>query len=108
MPIAITHSYTFLGIDAIPIRVETHISNGLPKFCLVGLAETAVKESKERVRSAIINSNLEFPNRRITVNLSPADLPKNGSTYDLAIALSILIASRQLKQESINEHAFIG
>lgn len=108
MPTAMTHSYTFIGINAVPIRVETHISNGLPKFCLVGLAETAVKESKERVRSAILNSNLEFPNRRITVNLSPADLPKSGSGYDLAIALSILIASRQIKQQYVTQHAFIG
>ena len=96
MSLATIQSRALLGVDALDVTVETHLSNGLPAFAIVGLPETAVKESKERVRSAIINSGLEFPIRRITVNLAPADLPKAGGRYDLAIALSILIASGQL------------
>ncbi len=85
-----------LGIDAPEVRVEVHISNGLPAFTVVGLPETAVREARDRVRSAILNSGFEFPARRITVNLAPADLPKEGGRYDLAIALGILSASRQV------------
>ena len=93
MSLAIVHSRALLGVDALQVTVETHLSNGMPGFVIVGLPETAVKESKERVRSAILNSGLSFPERRITVNLAPADLPKAGGRYDLAIALSILAAS---------------
>lgn len=99
MTLATIQSRALLGVDAIEVTVETHLSNGLPAFAIVGLPETAVKESKERVRSAIINSGLEFPTRRITVNLAPADLPKAGGRYDLAIALSILVASGQLEHK---------
>ncbi len=108
MQVAIIRTYTFIGIEAKPVNVETHISNGLPKFTLVGLAETSLKESKERVRSAIINTKLDFPSRRITVNLSPADLPKSGSSFDLAIAISILVATNQIAQNKILSYAFIG
>src|SRR3990167_6115096 len=90
------YTRAFAGIEAPLVAVEAHITSGLPKFHIVGLAETAVKESKERVRSAIINANYEFPAIRITVNLAPADLPKSGGRFDLAIALGILIASYQL------------
>lgn len=90
------------------VRVETHISNGLPAFHIVGMPETAVKESKDRVRAAIINSNFEFPARRITVNLSPADLPKEGGRYDLPIALGVLMASGQLQSKTIDQFEFIG
>lgn len=90
------------------VRVETHISNGLPAFHIVGMPETAVKESKDRVRAAIINSGFEFPARKITVNLSPADLPKEGGRYDLSIALGVLIASGQLQSPLIDTHEFIG
>ena len=90
------------------VRVETHISNGLPAFNIVGMPETAVKESKDRVRAAIINSGYEFPARKITVNLSPADLPKEGGRYDLSIALGVLIASGQLQSKEINNYEFIG
>src|SRR3990167_263760 len=89
-------SRAYAGINAPLVSVETHITSGLPRFYMVGLPETAVKESKERVRSAIINSNFEFPPFRITINLAPADLPKQGGRFDLAIALGILIASHQL------------
>lgn len=108
MQVAIIHTRTFIGMRALHVRIETHISNGLPRFIMVGLPETAVKESKERVRSALINSQFEFPNRRITVNLSPASLPKAGSGFDLAIAISILCASKQLPHKNINEFEFIG
>ncbi|MGZ7393668.1 magnesium chelatase domain-containing protein, partial [Streptococcus pyogenes] len=74
------------------MTVEVHISNGLPGFALVGLPETTVKEARDRVRSAIVTSNFEFPSRRITVNLAPADLPKEGGRFDLPIALGILVA----------------
>jgi magnesium chelatase family protein len=86
MALATATSRAIVGVQARLVTVETHLSNGLPAFAIVGLPETAVKESKERVRSAIINSGLEFPTRRITVNLAPADLPKAGGSYDLAIA----------------------
>jgi magnesium chelatase family protein len=90
------------------VTVETHISYGLPGLSIVGLPETAVKESKERVRSAIINSHFEFPIRRITVNLGPADLPKEGGRYDLAIALGILAASEQIPMQELESYEFIA
>ena len=79
-----------LGIEAPLVIVEVHLSAGLPSLSLVGLPETAVKESKDRVRSALLNSGFDFPAKRITINLAPADLPKEGGRYDLAIALGIL------------------
>jgi magnesium chelatase family protein len=108
MSLATIQSRALLGVDALAVTVETHLSNGLPAFAIVGLPETAVKESKERVRSAIINSGLEFPTRRITVNLAPADLPKAGGSYDLAIALSILIASGQLERRMLENMEVLG
>jgi len=96
MSLAVAYSRALLGVSAPPVAVETHLSNGLPAFNLVGLPETTVRESKERVRSAILNAGFEFPSRRITVNLAPADLPKEGTRYDTAIALSVLAASGQL------------
>lgn len=90
-----------LGIHAPAVRVEVHIANGLPTFTVVGLPETAVREARDRVRSAILNSGFEFPARRITVNLAPADLPKEGGRYDLAIALGILGASEQIDPAAI-------
>lgn len=108
MALAIVHTRAQLGITAPLVRVEVHIANGLPAFTMVGLPETAVKESKDRVRSAIINSHLEFPQKRITVNLAPADLPKQGGRYDLAIALGILAASEQIPKERLEDHEVIG
>ena len=96
MSVAIVQSRAVLGVEALPVTVETHISGGLPGFTIVGMPETAVRESKDRVRSAILNSGLEFPARRITVNLAPADLPKTGGRYDFAIAMGILAASGQV------------
>jgi magnesium chelatase family protein len=86
-----------IGLDAPLVQVEVNLGSGLPMFCIVGLPATVVKESKERVRAAILNSNFEFPAGRITVNLAPADLPKEGGRFDLPIALGILIASQQIK-----------
>ncbi len=108
MSLAIVYTRAKCGIDAPLVRVETHLSNGLPAFNIVGLPETAVKESKDRVRSAIINSHFEFPSRRITINLAPADLPKEGGRFDLAIALGILGASDQIPRDSFEHHEFIG
>ena len=108
MNLAQVQTRSILGIYAKPVSVEVHLSNGLPNFTLVGLAETAVRESKERVRSAIINSQFEFPSRRITVNLAPADLPKSGCGFDLPIALGILAASQQIPADQLNNHEFIS
>ena len=108
MSLAVIQSRAKSGIDAPLVSVEVHLSNGLPAFHLVGLPETSVKESKDRVRSAIINSHFEFPARRITVNLAPADIPKEGSRFDLAIAIGILAASEQIPTNCLNEYEFIG
>ncbi|MBM96857.1 MAG: ATP-dependent protease [Oceanospirillaceae bacterium] len=97
-----------VGVEAPAVMVEVHLSNGLPGFTLVGMPETAVKESKDRVRSALLNCHFEFPSKRITVNLAPADLPKEGGRYDLAIALGILAASEQIPADSLAGHEFIG
>lgn len=96
MSLAVVYSRGRSGIDAPLVTVEVHVSNGLPALNMVGLPETAVKESKDRVRGAIVNSHFEFPIQRITVNLAPADLPKEGGRFDLAIALGILAASGQI------------
>lgn len=108
MSLAILYSRASLGIHAPLVTVEAHLANGLPKFFMVGLPETAVKESKDRVRSAIINSGFEFQSRRITVNLGPADLPKEGGRFDLPIALGILAASRQIPSHAFKEYEFAG
>ncbi|MFT7285962.1 MAG: magnesium chelatase family protein [Halieaceae bacterium] len=102
MDYAVVLSRASQGLDAPLVRVETHLSNGLPAFTVVGMPETAVRESKDRVRSALLNSHFNFPDRRITVNLAPADLPKSGGRFDLPIALGILSASGQLPAESLN------
>ncbi len=108
MSLAIVYARAKLGIDAPLVTVEVHLSNGLPAFNIVGLPETAVKESKDRVRSAIINSHFEFPSRRITINLAPADLPKEGGRFDLSIALGILAASKQIPVETLDQYEFLG
>ena len=93
MSLSIVHSRALLGLQAQPVLVEVHLANGLPSLSLVGLADTEVKEARERVRSAIANSGLDFPaNKRITVNLAPADLRKEGPAFDLPMALSVLAA----------------
>lgn len=108
MSLAIVYSRGRSGIDAPLVTVEVHVSNGLPALNIVGLPETAVKESKDRVRGAIINSRFEFPFQRITINLAPADLPKEGGRFDLAIALGILAASEQIPKQDLMHYEFIG
>jgi magnesium chelatase family protein len=108
MSLAIVHSRAQVGLDAPDVTVEVHITGGLPALSIVGLPEAEVKESKDRVRSAIINSRFEFPARRITVNLAPADLPKEGGRFDLPIALGILAASGQIPSTKLAEHEFVG
>jgi len=97
-----------VGVTAIPVSVEIHLSGGLPSLSIVGMPETAVRESKDRVRAAILNSGFEFPASRITVNLAPADLPKTGGRFDLPIALGLLAASGQLDGEALQAYEFIG
>ena len=108
MSLATVRTRAKLGIEAPLVSVEVHLSNGLPAFHIVGLPETAVKESKDRVRSAIINAHFDFPARRITINLAPAELPKEGTRFDLAIAIGILAASGQVPMELLEQHEFIG
>lgn len=108
MQLATLYTRALNGINAVEVTVEVHLSNGLPAFSIVGLPEAAVRESKDRVRAAIINSNFEFPARRITVNLAPADLPKDGGRYDLPIALGILAASGQIEKNVLNQYEFHG
>lgn len=107
MALALVHSRARCGLQAPLVTVEVHLSRGLPGFQLVGLPETSVKEAKDRVRSALINSGFEFPDHKITVNLAPADLPKEGGRFDLAIALGILHASGQL-QADLSGYEFFG
>lgn len=97
-----------VGLTAKPVLVEVHLSQGLPALTIVGLPEASVRESKDRVRSAILNSGYSFPNRRLTINLAPADLPKDGSRLDLPIALGILAASGQLDPDSLQGLEFVG
>ncbi|MFT6710809.1 MAG: magnesium chelatase family protein, partial [Arenicella sp.] len=106
--LAMIHTRTVVGVNALPVIVEVHLANGLPMFSTVGLPEAAVKESKDRVRGAILNSGFEFPAKRITVNLSPADLPKTGSRFDLPIAIGILAASGQVPSAALNGFEFVG
>jgi magnesium chelatase family protein len=101
-------SSAVVGVDALPVTVEVDISYGLPAFTTVGLAEGAVRESRERVKSAIKNSGYDFPNRRITVNLAPADVKKEGAGYDLPMALGILTASEILTSEKLDRYGVIG
>ncbi|SFR82739.1 magnesium chelatase family protein [Marinobacter daqiaonensis] len=106
--LATIHTRARLGVSAPAVTVEVHLSSGLPSLSIVGLPETAVRESKDRVRSALLNAGFEFPARRITINLAPADLPKEGGRFDLAIALGILVASEQLPGESLAQLECLG
>ena len=108
MSLAVIYTRAKSGISAPLVTVEVHLSNGLPSLSIVGLPETTVKESKDRVRSALLNSHFDFPARRITINLAPADLPKEGGRFDLPIALGILAASGQLPTERLKDYEFIG
>jgi magnesium chelatase family protein len=96
------------GLEAPLVRVEVHLGNGLPAFALVGLPEAVVRESKERVRAALVTAGYDFPQRRITVNLSPADLPKEGGRFDLPIAVGILAADGRIDPRALNHREFYG
>ncbi|HEX9054758.1 MAG TPA: YifB family Mg chelatase-like AAA ATPase, partial [Gemmatimonadales bacterium] len=106
--LARVRSAAVLGVEAYPVEVEVDLSNGLPSLATVGLPQSAVKEGRERVHAAILNAGFEFPLRRITINLAPADRPKAGSGFDLAIALGILVASGQVPGDGLAEALVLG
>ena len=108
MTLAVLYSRALTGMDAPQVVVEVHLANGLPSFTIVGLPEAEVKESKDRVRAALQTAQFEFPARRITVNLAPADLPKESGRYDLPIALGILAASGQIPGAALSQYEFAG
>jgi magnesium chelatase family protein len=108
MDVAIVYSRALAGINSPQVTIEVHLSRGLPGLSIVGLPETAVKESKDRVRSALLNNHYDFPLRRIIINLAPADLPKEGGRYDLPIAIGILAASGQLPAGVLEQYEFVG
>jgi magnesium chelatase family protein len=108
MSLAIVNTRASVGIQAPPVTVEVHLTNGLPGLAIVGLPEAAVRESKDRVRGALLSSHFDYPARRITVNLAPADLPKDGGRFDLPIAIGILAASGQLPDGALAELEFVG
>src|SRR3954467_2837750 len=106
--LARTVTHALVGLDARRVEVEAHLQRGLPAFAIVGLADRACQEAKERVRSGIASAELEWPLRRITVNLAPAELRKEGSGFDLPIALAVLAASRQVPADALAGHAAVG
>lgn len=108
MTIARAHSFALMGLSAQPVRVEADLANGLPQFSIVGLPSAAVREARDRVRAALVNSGFGFPDRRVTVNLAPADLPKDSGRFDLAIALAILAASGKIPGTALRHWAFAG
>jgi len=103
-----TNSFGLLGLDAYPVEIEIDVAKGLPAVTLVGLTDTAIKESRERVRSAIKNSGFQWPSQRITINLAPSDIKKEGSCFDLAIALGILASTGQINAGLLRNHVFLG
>lgn len=108
MSLSVVYTRANIGIDAPLVTIEVHLSNGMPAFQLVGLPETTVKESRDRVRSALINAGFEFPSKRITVNMAPADLPKGGGRFDLAIAVGIIAASENIPETALEQYEFVG
>src|SRR5215210_1871957 len=106
--LARTVTHALVGLESRRVEVEAHLQRGVPAFAIVGLADRACQEAKERVRSGIASAELEWPLRRITVNLAPADLRKEGSGFDLPIALAVLAASHQVPPEALAQHAAIG
>src|SRR6516225_235333 len=103
MSLARTHSIALVGVEGHPVEIEADIENGLVGLLLVGLPDTALREARDRIRSAIVNSQEKWPNRRITVGLSPASLPKRGSSFDLGIAIAILSAAGVIPPVSLSE-----
>src|ERR687886_2590233 len=103
---AVTHA--LVGLEARRVEIEAHLQNGVPGLAIVGLADRACQEAKHRVRSGIASAELQWPGHRITVNLAPADLRKEGSGFDLPIALALLAASRQVPRDALADHAAVG
>ena len=108
MSLAVLKSRALAGMEAPAVSVEVHLANGLPGIAIVGLPDTEVREAKDRVRAALQNSGFDIPARRITINLAPADLPKESGCFDLPIALGILAASRQIRDDALHRHEFAG
>lgn len=108
MSLAVVYSRALSGMDAPLVEVEAHLANGLPQFNIVGLPDTEVKESRDRVRAAILQSGFDFPAAKITVNLAPADLPKESGRFDLPIAIGILAASGQILPDKLAGYEFAG
>lgn len=108
MALAVLYSRALCGMQAPPVTVEVHLANGLPSFTIVGLPEAEVKEARDRVRAALQNAHFEFPARHVTVNLAPADLPKESGRFDLAIALGILVATGQVPGDALEGYEFAG
>src|SRR5574343_179986 len=108
MTLALIHTRALDGLQAPSVVVEVHVANGLPAFSLVGLADAEVREARDRVRAALLSSGFEFPARRITVNLAPADLPTDSGRFDLPIALGLLAASGQLPALNLGNYEFAG
>ena len=108
MSLAVLTSRALVGLLAPEVTVEVHLANGLPAFTLVGLPDVEVREARDRVRAALQTGQFDFPQRRITVNLAPADLPKEGGCFDLPIALGILAASGQIPADGLNRYEFAG
>ncbi len=108
MSLAIVRTRGLAGMYAPQVTVEVHLANGLPSFTLVGLPDAEVRESRERVRAALQTSRFDFPSRRITVNLAPADLPKESGRFDLPIALGILAATGQMPMRTLDQYEFVG
>jgi magnesium chelatase family protein len=108
MTLGITQSVALLGLDGAVVTIEVDIADGIPMYSLLGLPDAALSESRDRVRAALINTNEIWPNRKVTVSLSPAWLPKSGSSFDLSIALAILIAQQSIPQEPLNEVLVLG
>lgn len=108
MSLAIVYSRASIGVEAPLVTIEVHLSNGKPGLTIVGLPETTVKEAGDRVRSALMNANFMYPPQRITINLAPADLPKEGGRFDLPIAIGILAASGQMDSDRLKQFEFLG
>ncbi|MGA1117914.1 MAG: magnesium chelatase domain-containing protein, partial [Candidatus Nanopelagicaceae bacterium] len=108
MTLARTASINLIGLSGEPIEIEVDVSNGLPAYSLLGLPDATLNESRDRIRAAILNSGKNWPNRKVTVSLSPAWLPKSGSAFDLPIALAILTASEQLKHSELEKAFYLG
>jgi magnesium chelatase family protein len=108
VPVARTHSIALVGVEGFPVEIESDLENGLPSLLLVGLPDTALREARDRIRAAIVNSHEQWPQRKITVGLSPASLPKRGSGFDVGIALSILAAAGAIPPAALDGVAFLG